>query len=189
MTVEYIAVAIFTVEYLGRIVANKGHVRKYMFGYFGIIDFFSIFPTFLSFSNLLFLKSVRIVRILRLLRMVRLAKMSRLSDELPTDSEEQAHLYKLSVRIYFFALLCSVTIFGTLMYVVEGYRPEFASIPLSMIWATKVTLGGVAQHMPLTTLGDLVTIAARFSGLALFGILISIVGGSLRFMLFGTREI
>jgi voltage-gated potassium channel len=189
VVIEYVAVCIFTIEYIGRIIANYGHVRKYIFGYFGIIDLLSIIPTFFALSNFLFLKSVRVLRILRLLRMIRLAKLSRIDDEALAEPETKAHLYKMSVRIYFLALFSSVTIFGTLMYVTEGYRPEFASIPLGMIWAAKVSLGGVAQHMPDTTIGDLITIAARFSGLALFSLMISIIGGSLRWILFGTQEI
>lgn len=186
-TVEYVAVVIFTVEYIGRVIANYGHVRTYIFGYFGIIDLLSIVPTLFGFGNIIFLKSVRVLRILRLLRMIRLAKLARLDDDL-IEPETRAHLYRLSVRIYFFALFSSVMIFGTLMYVAEGYRPEFSSIPLGMIWAAKVSLGGVAQHMPETTIGDLITIAARFCGLALFGLMISIIGGSLRWLLFGTQE-
>lgn len=187
--VEYIAVIIFTLEYIGRVIANKGHIKKYVFGYFGIIDLLSIVPTYLALTNVLFFKSVRVVRILRLLRMIRIAKLARSTEHAPIDPEEHAHIYKLSVRIYFLALIASVTIFGTLMYVVEGSRPEFASIPLSMLWAAKVSLGGVAQHMPTTSLGDLVTIAARFSGLALFGLMVSIIGGSLRWILFGTQDV
>ncbi len=186
-TIEYIAVAIFTVEYIGRIIANYGHIRKYVLGYFGIIDLLSIVPTLFGLGNSIFLKSVRILRILRLLRMIRLAKLARMDDGL-VEPEVHAHVYKLSVRIYFFALFSSVTIFGTLMYLAEGYRPEFASIPLGMIWAAKVSLGGVAQYMPETTVGDLITIAARFCGLSLFGLMISIIGGSLRWMLFGSQD-
>ena len=62
VVIEYVAVCIFTIEYIGRIIANHGHVRKYVFGYFGIIDLLSIVPTFFALSNFLFLKSVRVLR-------------------------------------------------------------------------------------------------------------------------------
>lgn len=64
-------------------------------------------------------------------------------------------------------------------------RPEFESIPLAMVWSAKVIMGGVPQHMPATVWGELVTIGTRFFGLLLFGLMISIMGNTLKKILFG----
>jgi hypothetical protein len=45
-----------------------------------------------------------------------------------------------------------------------------------MLWAAKLTLGGIAQTSPETILGEIVAVGTRFTGLLLFGLLIHIVG-------------
>lgn len=185
--VERATVAVFTFEYVCRIVARRKDLASYLFSFFGIIDFLSIAPTYLGFPAFTYLKTARVLRVLRFMRLIHVSKLARITDpEEPTGPEDEAHLYTLIIRIYFVSLLCCITIFGTLIYIAEGWRPEFGSIPLGMIWAAKVIMGGVAQHMPETMWGDLVTIATRFSGLALFGLLISIIGTHLKRMLFGS---
>lgn len=185
VAVEYIAVALFTLEYVGRVLARRNDVGSYVLSFFGIIDLLAIIPTYLGLTNLTFLKTARVLRLLRLLRMIRLAKLAQVTRHRRGDIEHHQDLYKLSLRIYFVALLACVTIFGTLIYVAESDAPHFSSIPLGMIWAAKVTMGGVAQHMPDTVWGELITIGARFTGLALLGLLISIVGDTVRRLLFG----
>jgi voltage-gated potassium channel len=189
--IEYGTVALFTLEYLGRIIANRRNIRSYIFSFFGIVDLLAIVPTFASFTNLTFLKTARILRILLFLRMIRVVKVLRASTSRLQDPEELAHhFYRINIRIYFFALLSTIVIFSSLIYAVENdINPIFANIPLAMIWTSKVILGGVAQHMPQTVWGDIITIATRFTGLALFGLLISIIGNSLRKILFGTENV
>lgn len=188
--IEYVSVFFFTLEYLGRIIANKKDTFSYIFSFFGLIDLLAIVPTYFGLSNLTFLKSARVLRVLRLLRVVRLAKVARFNTHQKKDLEEFSHLYRLNIQIYFFALFSSIIVFGTLIYVLEASsNTAFANIPLGMIWAAKVTLGGITQELPSTPLGEIVSILARFMGLALFGLLISIVGNSIRRLVFGTAEI
>jgi voltage-gated potassium channel len=191
IAVEYSTVGLFTIEYIARIIANRRNISSYIFSFFGIVDLLSIIPTFASFTNLTFLKTARILRILLFIRMIRVAKVMRIPANTLKDPEYYAHyFYRANIRIYFFALLSAVIIFASLIFAVEGeFNPVFASIPLSMIWAAKVIMGGVAQHMPQTVWGDLITIATRFTGLALFGLLISIVGNGLRKILFGSDTV
>ena len=66
---------------------------------------------------------------------------------------------------------------------------EFKNIPISMIWASKVIIGGVPEAIPKTIAGNIITIMARFTGLILFGLLINIVGMSVKKILFGSEEI
>lgn len=189
ISIEHVTIAIFTIEYMCRIIARKKDVFSYLFSFFGIIDFLSIAPTYFGLPAFTYLKTARVLRVLRFMRLIHTTKLARIRDsEEPTGPEDEAHLYRLAVRIYFVSLLCCITIFGTLIYLAEGWRPEFESIPLGMIWAAKVTMGGVAQHMPESMWGDLITIATRFMGLALFGLLVSIIGTQLRRMLFGDAQ-
>jgi voltage-gated potassium channel len=191
IAIEYFTVGLFALEYIGRIIANRRNVSSYVLSFFGIIDLLAIVPTFASFTNLTFLKTARILRILLFLRMVRVAKVMRIPSAILKDPEYYAHyFYHVNIRIYFFALLSAIVIFASLIFAVEGeWNPVFASIPLSMIWTAKVIMGGVAQHMPQTIWGDLITIATRFTGLALFGLLISMIGNWLRRILFGSDTV
>lgn len=188
-TIEYITVFFFTIEYLARIVAERRDVGSYVFSFFGIIDLLAIIPTYIGFTNLTFLKTARVLRILRLLRMVRLAKVARIVSGKRRDLENYQVVYRLNVGIYFFALLSATILFGTIIYIVEGGHENFASIPLGMLWAMKPLLGGLAQAEPVTWVGELVAICARFTGLILFGLLLAIVGNMVKRILFGTPAI
>ena len=188
--VEWISVAIFTVEYFSRIYVNRKQPFKYIFSFFGVVDLLAILPTYLALPNLIFLKAARVLRILSFLKMIRLAKVSRVYEKDLRELEDYSHFYKLNIRIYFFALFSSVTIFGTLAYVAEGdIQDPLSSIPLGMIWAAKLTLGGMAQHLPQTVMGDLIAIMTRFTGLALMGLLVALFGNTIRGFLFGSEEV
>lgn len=187
--IEYITVFAFTLEYLARIIAERRDFGAYVFSFFGIIDLLAIIPTYIGVANLTFLKTARVLRILRLLRMVRLAKISRMMNGRRRDLEGYHSVYRFNLGIYFFALFSATVIFGTLIYVSDGHEATFASIPLGMLWAMKPLLGGIAQAEPMTWHGEIVSILARFTGLALFGLLLAIIGSGVKKLLFGSTEI
>ena len=68
---ENIFICLFTLEYITRICLAK-YKRKYIFGFYGIIDFLSILPFYISFGFL----DARSIKILRILRFVRLLKLT-----------------------------------------------------------------------------------------------------------------
>jgi len=184
--VEYVAVAVFTAEYLIRLANTR---TKYVFSFFGIIDLLAVLPSYFVLANLTFLKSIRILRLLRFLRMLRLAKIFRFVGQHPTtQSENKLRLEKLNLQIYFVTLGSAIVVFGALIYAVEGYREEFANIFLGMLWASKVIMGGILQTVPETIWGDIVIVMGRFTGLVLFGLLITVVGGLVQKILFGNEK-
>jgi hypothetical protein len=121
--------------------------------------------------------------------MLRLAKIMRAQGQRQRDLEDYRNIYRLNVGIYFFALFSALTLFGTFIYIVEGSNPAFASIPLGMLWSAKLLLGGVTQIEPATVFGEIISVAARFTGLVLFGLLIAIVGSAATKLLFGSTDI
>ena len=187
-TVEYTAVLLFTLEYVGRMISRESPFA-YAFSFFGVVDLLSVAPTYLALGNFTFLKSARVLRILKFLRMIRLAKLARTTPRRHRDLEEHSYLYKINVFIYFFALLSAVIIFGTLLFIFEGGQYQASNIPLGMIWAAKVIMGGVAQVLPQTIFGEIVIVFARFTGLVLFGLLIHIVGVTVTRFLFGSPSL
>ncbi len=170
--IEYVTVFFFSLEYLGRLFTAPSKI-KYVTSFFGIVDLVAILPTFFGLTNFSFLKAARSVRILRFLRMVRLVKMVRVKGG---ASNVQRDVDKLTLQIYLFALFSSVLLFGSLIYFVEGSNPAFANIPLGMLWAAKLTMGGISQALPETVFGEIISVGTRFVGLLLFGFLIHIVG-------------
>ena len=182
--VEYVTVFFFSLEYLGRLFTAPSKI-KYATSFFGIIDLVAIVPTFFGLTNLSFLKAARSVRILRFLRMVRLVKIMRVKSG---ASNIQHDVDKLTLQIYLFALFSSILLFGTLIYFVEGANPAFANIPLGMLWAAKLTLGGISQVLPETMWGEIISVGTRFVGLLLFGFLIHIVGKFFEKMLLGATS-
>jgi len=185
--VEYVAVFLFSIEYVGRIIASKKPL-SYVGSFFGIIDLIAIIPSYLGITNLTFLKSARLLRIIRFLRMLRLVKIIRMRSWRISHEDEEVRLHAISVQIYLIAVLFTITISSSLIYTIEGHREIFSTIPMSMIWAAKVLLGGVPQIMPETIAGEMILISTRFVGLLLFGLLITIVGNSAKEFLFGKSE-
>ena len=98
-----------------------------------------------------------VIRVLRLLRVFRILKLVRYSSEagvLITSLLRSRH----KIFVFICALLTVVTIFGSLMYVIEGPEHGFTSIPTGMYWAV-VTMAtvGYGDISPGTGFGRLVT--------------------------------
>ncbi len=144
---EWFFTAVFTVEYVLRLISTRTPVR-YMLSFFGVIDLLSIIPTYLA----LFYAQAHhllIIRILRILRIFRVLKLVRYSD--------QAQLLKAAVVaskhkivVFFFFVFTILVIFGALMYLVEGPQNGFTNIPVGIYWSivtlTTVGYGDIAPH-------------------------------------------
>lgn len=79
---EWILTILFTIEYILRII-SAGRPWKYIFSFYGLVDFFSIIPTYLSLI-LTGSQYLLVVRGLRLLRIFRVLKLSRYLGEAET---------------------------------------------------------------------------------------------------------
>ncbi len=183
-TIEYLSVALFTLEYFTRALTTPKSL-SYLLSFYGLIDLAAIVPTYFGLGNFVFLKAARIVRILRFLRLLRLLKVSRVeTNHRQTDME---HVYRINIQIYSLAILFSLVFLGSGMYLSEGGQPPFTSIPASMFWIAYIIFGGDAQVLPSTALGTGIELAARFIGIILFGFLIHIVGSVINNALLGRK--
>jgi voltage-gated potassium channel len=146
--------ALFTLEYGLRLACVRRPAR-YAGSPFGIIDLLSIAPTYLA---LLFpaLHALIDVRVLRLLRIFRILKLTAYADEYGALGRALwASRRKVAVFLGFVLLV--VTVMGTLMYVVEGPRNGFTSVPTSIYWAiSTMTTVGFGDITPKTDLGRLI---------------------------------
>ncbi len=180
---EYVAVAIFSVEYVARIWFAQTPLR-YIFSFFGLIDLIAILPSILGLSNLTFLKAARAVRIIRLLRLLRLAKFA----EIKRRKNAAQSLYTLNLEIYALTLAVATLILGSLFYVFENQHHAARDIPSGMYWALKAILGGLTYPQPETVGGTITLILARFTSMILLGMLLGLVGTMLRKLLIGAEK-
>jgi len=150
-TAEWFFTALFTVEYLARLVSVKRQLR-YALSFFGIVDLLSILPTYLAFF-FPELHALIDVRILRLLRVFRIFKLTDYMVEYQMLGEALA-ASRRKILVFLSAVLMVVLILGTLLYVVEGPEHGFKDIPTSVYWAiTTITTVGFGDITPKTDLG------------------------------------
>jgi voltage-gated potassium channel len=173
LRVEWTFTALFTIEYLLRLLA----VRKpmlYATSFLGVIDLLAIIPSYLS---LIFIgtQSLLVVRSLRLLRIFRIFKLTHFLSELQfLSSAMRASLKKIAV--FMLVVLMLVIILGSVMYLVEGPEHGFNSIPESIYWAiVTLTTVGYGDISPETPLGRFIATIVMFIGYGIIAVPTGIV--------------
>jgi len=170
---EWFITISFTVEYAVRLWISRKPLA-YVFSFFGIIDLLSILPTYLSLfipggQVLVVLRAVRLLRIFRILGMftyVREAKLLLLS----------LAASRHRIIVFMLAVLAMVTVFGTIMYMVEPKEAGFTSIPRSIYWAiVTLTTVGYGDIAPVTWLGQTIASGIMILGYAIIAIPTGIV--------------
>jgi voltage-gated potassium channel len=164
--VEWAFTLIFTAEYAARLWCVRRPWR-YATSFFGIIDLLSVLPTYFSLlvpGSALLLD----IRILRLLRVFRIFKLTLYVEEF-TRLGEALYASRRKVMVFLSAVVMAILVLGTLMYVIEGPRNGFTSIPVAMYWATvTMTTVGYGDITPHTNIGKLI---ASFMMLLGWGVL------------------
>jgi voltage-gated potassium channel len=149
---EWVFTVLFTIEYGLRVYSSEKPMR-YMLSFYGLIDLIAILPTYVS---LLFggAHYLVVVRAFRLLRVFRILKLSRyLYEGNILRKALQSSMYKITVFIA--SVVTLVTIVGTLMYIIEGDKSGFTSIPVSIYWAiVTITTVGYGDISPQTPWGQ-----------------------------------
>ncbi len=172
-TLEWAITIIFSVEYFLRIIIVKRPL-KYIFSFYGIIDFLSVIPTYLGLI-IIGSHSLLVIRILRLLRVFRILKLTRYTTAGRTLGKALwASREKISVFI--FSVLTIVVIVGTMMYLVEGETHGFTSIPMSIYWSiVTLTTVGYGDISPQTPLGQFLASVVMIMGYAIIAVPTGIV--------------
>ncbi len=173
LTLEWIITILFTVEYIARVISIKKPF-KYIFSFYGIIDFVSTIPLYVSYiiagsQVLLAIRAFRLLRIFRILKLVKfLGEASQLNRAL------KASRAKIAVFIYAVLILC--VIMGTFMYLIEDDEAGFTSIPRSIYWAVvTLTTVGYGDIAPQTTLGQLIATIVMILGYGIIAVPTGIV--------------
>ena len=178
---EYVLTFFFTIEYVLRLYCSP-RPKDYALSFFGIIDLLATLPLYLSFIPCL--SSARyffIVRVFRLIRIFRVLKLFSFINE--------GHLLMQSIKlsfkkimVYFLFVLILVTIIGTLMFIIEGGRPntEFTDIGTSIYWAiVTLTTVGYGDITPVTVIGRLLSSLVMILGYTIIAVPTGIVSATM----------
>ncbi|MBW3521896.1 MULTISPECIES: ion transporter [unclassified Chryseobacterium] len=175
---EWIISVIFTAEYWARISVLKNK-KNYIFSFFGIIDFLSLVPFYLSF----FFPVTKYFLIFRMLRMLRVFRVFNLLDFMNDGTVILRALKNSSRKIYIFLLFLIIfsVIVGSLMFMVEGGRPGFETIPQSIYWAVvTVTTVGYGDVSPITPTGKFFAVILMLAGYSIIAVPTGIVTAEMR---------
>lgn len=165
---EWTFTLFFTAEYAVRIYCSPKPLA-YIKSFYGIVDLLSILPSYLS----LFIPGTNyllIVRMLRVLRVFRVLKLARYLSEANILIRSML-MAKRKIFVFFMSVLILATIFGSLMYVVEGPQNGFSSIPKSIYWTiVTITTVGYGDIVPHTVLGQIIASIAMLTGYSIIAV-------------------
>lgn len=175
--VEWGFTVLFTLEYVARLYSARERWR-YMGSFYGIVDLLSILPSYLALlipgaNHLL------IIRLLRVLRIFRILKLARYMSEANILMRSML-MSRRKIFLFFSTVLILATIFGSLMYVVEGPEHGFTSIPTSIYWTiVTITTVGYGDITPQTALGQVIASMAMLTGYSIIAVPTGIITAEL----------
>lgn len=165
---EWIFTILFTIEYGLRLFSAPNRLR-YALSFFGIVDLLSLLPSYLS----LFIGGVQYLLVVRILRILRIFRILKLMTYM-----QQAGFLVMALRssrqkiiVFFVSVMLIVTIFGSVVYVVEGPEHGFTSIPVSIYWAiVTMTTVGYGDISPKTPLGQTIASLIMITGYSIIAV-------------------
>lgn len=176
---EFLFTGFFTFEYLTRIYCSP-QPRKYIFSFFGIVDLLATLPLYvgLLFPGARYLLIVRAFRLIRVFRVFKLFSFLNEGERLLTALRQSSK----KIAVFFLFVVILVTSIGTLMYMIEGTRPDsqFSNIPNSIYWAiVTMTTVGYGDITPATALGKFLSAVVMLIGYTIIAVPTGIVSVSM----------
>lgn len=165
---EWIFAALFTIEYILRLVSIRKPVR-YVFSPLGIIDLIALLPSYLS---IFFVgaQSLLVFRALRLLRVFRIFKLGQFLTEINFLTQALKNSLR-KISIFLITVLTITVILGSIMYLVENRENGFSNIPESIYWAiVTITTVGYGDISPVTPMGKFVASVVMLIGYAIIAV-------------------
>ena len=172
---EKITIAIFTIEYILRLIVSDRKI-SYIFSFYGLIDLLAILPYYLTVTiDFRGLRSIRIVRVLRLSKVFRFnasidlikTSLSRIKSELSLLSVLTAILlYLSSIGIYYFERVAQP----------EAFKSVFHSMWWSICTLTTVGYGDIS---PITVGGKIFASIVCMLGIAVVAVPTGLLTASL----------
>ena len=178
MVLEWILTALFTAEYVTRLLC-VARPSRYALSFFGIVDICSVLPSYLA---LLIpgAHSLVIIRALRLLRVFRILKLAQFSHE-ANSLARALQASRSKIIVFILAVSTMIMISGAIMYLIESDADSgFTSIPRAMYWAVvTMTTVGYGDIAPATPLGQIFAAMLMISGYGVIAVPTGIVGAEM----------
>ena len=174
-TFEFLCVIIFSVEYLLRVFVSKKPL-KYIFSFYGIIDFLAIFPFYLkSIYDLRALRAFRIFRIFRALKLIRYNRALNRFNIASKIVKEELILFLILTSIFVFIASAGIYFFEN-----EAQPENFSSVIHSGWWAiVTLTTVGYGDVYPITVGGKIFTTFIVLIGVGIVTIPAGLVASAL----------
>ena len=171
---EWIITILFSVEYVLRILIVK-RPWKYVISFYGIVDLLSILPKYISLliggaQGLAVLRAIRLLRVFRVLKLTRYIGESRYLLLALRKSRPK-------IMVFLFTVFVLCIILGSIMYLVEGDKGGFTSIPRSVYWCiVTMTTVGYGDIAPITPLGQAFASMIMILGYGIIAVPTGIIG-------------
>lgn len=169
---EWAFTLLFTAEYALRWWCSPQPTR-YARSFYGIVDLMAIIPAYLS----IFVAGAHGLLMLRMLRLLRIFRILRMSEYWTEGNILLKGLYasRRKIAVFLLAVFVAATIFGTLVYMVEGPENGFTSIPRGIYWAViTITTVGYGDLAPHTALGQAIATLVMLVGYSVIAVPTSI---------------
>ena len=166
--IEWGFTVVFAIEYALRLYCSPKPLR-YAFSFYGLVDLLAIVPGILAlyYSDAQYLLIIRIIRMLRIFRVLKLSPYLKQANYLMTALQGS----KQKIVVFLLSVSTLVTVFGTLMYVIEGPEHGFTSIPKGIYWAiVTLTTVGFGDIVPKTPLGQVVSSLVMITGYSIIAV-------------------
>jgi voltage-gated potassium channel len=157
--IEWGFTIIFAIEYGLRLYCSPKPLR-YAFSFYGLVDLLAIVPGILA----LYYADAQYLLIIRVLKLSPYLKQANYLMSALRGSKQKIVVFLVSV--------CTlVTVFGTLMYVIEGPEHGFTSIPKGIYWAiVTLTTVGFGDIVPKTPLGQVISSLVMITGYSIIAV-------------------
>jgi|TARA_B110000908_G_scaffold48936_1_gene59736 voltage-gated potassium channel len=174
-TFEFLCVIVFSIEYLLRVIVSKKPL-KYIFSFYGIIDFLAIFPFYLkSIYDLRALRAFRIFRIFRALKLIRYNRALNRFNIASKIVKEELILFLILTSIFVFIASAGIYFFEN-----EAQPENFSSVIHSGWWAiVTLTTVGYGDVYPITVGGKIFTTFIVLIGVGIVTIPAGLVASAL----------
>jgi voltage-gated potassium channel len=170
---EWFFTILFTAEYVLRLLCVRRPIR-YAVSFFGVVDLLAILPTYVSplFPSSRYLLVVRVLRVLRIFRVLKLAHHTKEASIL----SKALYASRRKILVFFSVVLTLVIIIGALIYVIEGQKGDFTSIPRSVYWAiVTLTTVGYGDISPQSAPGQFLAAIVMILGYSIIAVPTGIV--------------
>ncbi|MBD9514273.1 MULTISPECIES: ion transporter [unclassified Pseudomonas] len=166
--IEWVINGLFLIEYLLRLYCSPKPLR-YALSFYGLVDLLAVLPGVIAifYPDAQYLLAVRVIRVLRIFRILKLRQYLRQADFLLTALRGS----RQKITVFFVSVMSLVTVFGSLMYVVEGPEHGFTSIPRGIYWAiVTLTTVGFGDITPKTPLGQAIASLVMLTGYSIIAV-------------------